>query len=398
MLICKLMLKRQLFQSVISYLEQFPVVAILGCRQVGKTTLAHQVRANIGKESIYFDLELLDDRRMFKDPQLMLEQHFDKLLILDEIQHVPELFATMRGIIDKRRRSGDKAGHYLILGSASPALLKQSSESLAGRIAYLELNPFSLQEIENIDGNLNKLWLRGGFPDSFLAESDEKSFIWRKHFISTYLERDLPMIGPKFPADRIYRLWTMLAYDQGVLLNASRLATSLEMSVSSIRSYMEVMADLFLIRFLRPWSGNSRKRLVKSPKIYIRDSGILHSLINLKTLDEVTSHSVCGFSWEGFVIEQILQKLPLGINASFYRSSTGDEIDLVLELPNNNITAIEIKRSSTVTLSKGFINACQQIKAKSCYYIVPSGQMYPMNENTKCIALKEFIQLLPIKL
>ncbi len=389
------MLKRQLFDEMIKRLQLSPAVALLGCRQVGKTTLAHQVEKALGKPSLYFDLELTQDRSKFQDTQLMLEQHMDKLLILDEIQRLPEIFAVMRGIIDKRRRNGEKSAHYLILGSASPDLLKQSSESLAGRISYLELNPFSLEEV---NGDINKLWLRGGFPDSYLSEDNEASFIWRRDFISTYLERDLPQIGPKFPADRIYRLWKMLAYDQGGLLNSSRLATSLEMSVSSVRSYMEVMADLFLIRFLRPWSGNSRKRLVKSPKVYVRDSGILHSLANLKTLDDVTSHSLCGFSWEGFVIEQILQKLSYGTDSSFYRNNTGDEIDLILELPNKNTVAIEIKRSSTPVLSKGFNNACEAIGAKERYYIIPYGEAYPMDKKTIGIGICEFLQLLKTKI
>jgi predicted AAA+ superfamily ATPase len=397
------MLKRHLFKEVIEHLEQFPVVAILGCRQTGKTTLAHQVQDFLNKKSLYLDLELLEDRQKFNDPQLMLEQHTDKLLILDEIQQVPELFAIMRGIIDRRRRNGDKAGHYLILGSASPNLLKQSSESLAGRIAYLELNTFSLEEVEKVaeDDSLNltinRLWLRGGFPDSFLEENDERSFKWRKQFINTYLERDMVRIGPKFPADRIFRLWSMLAYDQGTIINSSRLATSLEMSVSSVRSYMEAMSDLFLIRFLRPWSGNSKKRLVKSPKVYVRDSGILHALTNLKTLDEITNHSLCGFSWEGFVIEQILQKIPYGIDVSFYRSSTGDEIDLILEMPQQNTVAIEIKRASAPKISKGFNNACDEIKAKKRYYILPKGEAYPLNKETIAIGLKEFLKILPNK-
>lgn len=394
------MIKRQLFDSILHHLSTFPAVAILGCRQIGKTTLAHQIQNTINKPSLYLDLELPDDRAKFSDPQLMLELHSDKLLILDEIQRVPELFAVMRGIIDRRRRSGEKAGHYLILGSASPDLLKQSSESLAGRIAYLELNPFSLEEIEQASSQdyLNRLWIRGGFPDSFLSPTDEDSFTWRKQFIRTYLERDLPQLGKQFPADRIYRLWTMLAYDQGSTLNASRLATSLEMSVSSVRDYMEVMSGLFLLRFLRPWSGNSKKRLIKAPKVYVRDSGIVHALANLKTFDELTGHSLCGFSWEGFVIEQILQTLPYGINASFYRSSDGNEIDLVLEMPNNAIIAIEIKRTSTPTISKGFHFACAEIGSTMRYYIIPKGDAYPLDAQTTAIGVIEFLRFLKAKL
>lgn len=390
------MLDRLLFNSIVEHLSAFPAVAILGCRQIGKTTLAHQVQKALGRPSLYLDLELPEDRARFADPQLMLEQHTDKLLILDEIQRVPELFAVMRGIIDRRRRNGDKTGHYLILGSASPDLLKQSSESLAGRIAYLELNPFSLEEVPA--HSLGTLWLRGGFPESFLAKSDEASFRWRKNFVQTYLERDLPQLGRQFPADRVHRLWRMLAYDQGTLLNASRLATSLEMSVSSVRSYLEVMSDLFLLRFLRPWNGNSRKRLVKSPKVYVRDSGLVHALTGLKTLDEVTGHSLCGFSWEGFVIEQILQKIPYGVDVSFYRSSTGNEIDLVLGRPQGHITAIEIKRSSSPRITHGFSNACREIGADTRYFVLPAGEAYPLDKQTTAIGLQAFLQQLPEKI
>ncbi len=368
----------------------------MGCRQVGKTTLAHQLQLALGRPTLYLDLELPDDRAKFADPQFLLQQHSDKLLILDEIQRVPELFAVMRGVIDQRRRAGDEAGHYLILGSASKDLLRQTSESLAGRITYLELNPFSLEEVQSagIAEVQNRLWLRGGFPKSFLATDEDESITWRDDFMRTYLERDLPQMGRQFPADRVHRLWKMLAYDQGSILNASRLATSLEMSVGSVRDYLEVMTDLFLIRFLRPWSGNSRKRLVKSPKVYVRDSGLVHALTRLKTLDEVTGHSLCGLSWEGFVIEQVLQKIPFNVFPTYYRSSTGDEIDLVLELPNRDTIAVEIKRTSNPTLSKGFINACEQVQATRRYFVVPAGESYLINANTTVVSLLDFLELI----
>lgn len=391
------MLKRHLFNNVVQHLRTFPAVAILGCRQVGKTTLAHQVQNALGRPSLYFDLELPDDRARFSDPQLMLEQHMDKLLILDEIQRVPELFAVMRGIIDRRRRNGDKSGHYLILGSASPNLLRQSSESLAGRIAYLELNPFSLEETEDADINnaLNRLWLRGGFPDSFLAPDDEESLRWRKQFIATYLERDLPQLSRQFPAERIYGLWKMLAYDQGTLLNVSRLSKSLEISAGSIRDYIGVMTDLFLLRRLLPWHGNTRKRLVKAPRIYVRDSGLVHALTGLKTLDDITGHSLCGLSWEGFAIEQIVRKIPFGGEAFFYRSSAGEEIDLVLEMPGGNTMAIEIKRTSSPKLTGGFAGACEEIKAKRRFYVIPEGESYPLDKQTTAVGLRGFLRLLP---
>lgn len=391
------MLTRHLFTPVMESLEVFPAVALLGCRQTGKTTLANQIQKAFSKPSLYLDLELPEDRHQFSDPQLMLTSHTNQLLILDEIQRVPELFSVMRGIIDRRRQQGEHTGHYLILGSASPQLLKQSSESLAGRIAYHTLCPFTLKEIlpTYSEDRLSRLWLRGGFPNSFLAQDDKKSFLWRKHFIRTYLERDVTQILPSFPADRIYRLWMMLAYDQGVVLNINRLATSLEMSASSVRVYLEKMVDLFLIRFLRPWSGNNRKRLIKSPKVYVRDSGIVHALANLDSLEAVMGHSLCGFSWEGFIIEQIIQALPDGIDYSFYRTSSGHEIDLVLEHPTHSPIAIEIKRTTTPTLSKGFYEACDDLQAGSRYVVVPEGRAYMLGDNTQVIGIDSFLTLLP---
>jgi len=391
------MLKRTLYSQIVEDLKIFPAVAILGCRQVGKTTLAHQVQKQLKKPVLYFDLELLNDRAKFSNPQLMLEQHSDKLLILDEIQHVPEIFAVIRGLIDRRRRNGDKTGHYLILGSASPRLLKQNSESLAGRIAYLELPPLNLLELNKkkslVQSDIDKLWLRGGLPDSFLSSSNKKSMLWRQQFINTYLERDLQKIG-SFPADRIHRLWKMLAYDQGALLNASRLASSLVMSVTSVHNYLEIMSGLFLIRFLRPWSGNSKKRLVKAPKVYVRDSGILHALTNLNSLDDIVGHSICGLSWEGFVIEQILQILPFGVEALFYRSSAGAEIDLILQANQKKILALEIKRTSSPVISKGFKLGCEEIKATKRYYIIPHGEAFPLDKQTTAIGLPEFLKLM----
>jgi uncharacterized protein len=390
------MLKRSLTKKVLDALSSFPVVAILGCRQVGKTTLAFQVKEKIQKPAVYLDLELPQDRAKFSEPQLYLEQQAGKLLILDEIQRVPDLFPVMRSLIDQRRRKGEKSAHYLILGSASPELLNQSSESLAGRIAYLELDPFNIEEIEtnNTPDPINQLWVRGGFPDSFLSKNDNESMWWREQFIKTYLERDLPQLGPKLSADKTYRLWKMLAFEQGCLFNASRFALSLEMSVASVKNYLEVLADLFLVRFLRPWSGNSKKRLIKSPKVYVRDSGLLHALTNITTLDDLISRSLCGLSWEGFAIEQILQKMTYGTQAFFYRSNAGSEIDLILELPNRKKIAIEIKRTLSPNLSKGFRLGCEEVNPEKRFFIIPRGDAYPLDEKTIAIGLAEFIHSL----
>lgn len=394
------MIKRLLTPVILDALAHFPVVAILGCRQVGKTTIAFQVEEKIKKPTTYLDLELPQDRAKLTDPQLYLEQQADKLLILDEIQRVPDLFPVMRGLIDQRRRKGEKSAHYLVLGSASPKLLNQSSESLAGRISYLELDPLNIEEISSLKFTdpVNKLWVRGGFPDSLLAKNETQSIAWREQFIRTYLERDLPQLGAKLSADKVYRLWKMLAFDQGCLLNASKLALSLEMSVTSVKNYLEILSDLFLLRFLRPWSGNSKKRLIKSPKVYVRDSGLLHALTNITTLDELVNRSLCGLSWEGFVIEQILQRMPYRTQAYFYRSSAGAEIDLILELPNRKIFAIEIKRTLSPTLSKGFKLGCEEVKPDERFFIIPKGEAYLLDAKTTAIGLSEFIHsILPLK-
>lgn len=387
------MLNRDLTQKILDSLHHFPAVAILGCRQVGKTTLAFQVKEKIKKPAVYLDLELPQDRAKFTEPQLYLEQQAGKLLILDEIQRVPDLFPVMRGLIDQRRRRGEKSAHYLILGSASPESLNQSSESLAGRIAYLELDPLNIEEVKttNMPDPNNQLWLRGGFPESFLSESDNDSMRWREQFIRTYLEKDLPQLGPKLSSDKTYRLWKMVAFDQGCLLNANKLAVSLEMSATSVKNYLEVLTDLFLLRFLRPWSGNSKKRLVKSPKVYVRDSGLLHALTNITTLDELINRSLCGASWEGFAIEQILQKMSYGTHAFFYRSAAGSEIDLILELPNGKKIAIEIKRTLSPSLSKGFRLGCEEIKPEKRFFIIPRGDAYPLDTETTAIGLAEFL-------
>ncbi len=313
---------------------------------MGKTTLAEIIATSISPNPVYLDLESPTDQAKLREPEAYFELHKGQLVILDEIQRVPELFAILRGVIDRRRRQGHKTGQFLILGSASLDLLKQASESLAGRIAYKELPGLTVTEIRASEtGEQNTLWLRGGFPDSFLAKTDPASLRWRLNFINTYLERDVPQLGPRIPATTLRLLWTMLAHNQGAQLNMAQLGVNLGVSIPTTKRYIELLDDLLLIRHLRPWSGNIGKRLVKAPKVYIRDSGITHALLNLTTMDDLFGHPVVGASWEGFVIENLLSCLPVGVTPWFYRTSAGAEIDLVIERNKQQKYAIEIKRS-----------------------------------------------------
>jgi len=276
--------------------------------------------------------------------------------------------------------------------------LKQSSESLAGRIAYVELDPFSVTEVHvtkasvsGAEDRLDQLWVRGGFPDSFLASSDEMSLEWRDDFIRTYLKRDLPDLGPNLPAEQVYRLWRMLSLDQGSQLNVTKLAGNLSLSTTTVRNYIDTLTDLFLVRQLHPWHGNTKKRLVKTPKVYVRDSGLLHALVGIQDFEDLSSHPIYGASWEGFVIEQILQWMPYRTEATFYRSSAGAEIDLLLERPRGGTYAIEIKRTLDPQLSKGFRFACEDIQPKHRFYIVPIEDSFPMDDDTRAIGVEKLL-------
>jgi predicted AAA+ superfamily ATPase len=390
------MLQRWQYDNILRKLRTFPAVAMLGCRQVGKTTLALQLSQECQKEAIYLDLERPRDRAKLDQPELFLEKQEGKLVILDEIHLVPDLFPVLRGLIDRRRQSGEKNGHFLILGSASPDLLRQSSESLAGRIAYIELDPFSVTEaqVAGIKDYVDQLWVRGGFPESFLADSDETSLEWREDFMQTYLKRDLPDLGPRLPSELVYRLWRMLALDQGCQTNLTKLAGNLSLSTTTVRNYIDTLTDLFLVRQLRPWHGNVKKRLVKTPKIYVRDSGLLHALAGITNYTDLSSHPIYGASWEGFIIEQIAQRMPSRTEITFYRSSAGAEIDLVLETLKDGVYALEIKRTVEPKLSKGFHLACEDIKPKRRFYIIPTQDSYAMDKNTQAIGIEELISLL----
>jgi predicted AAA+ superfamily ATPase len=386
------MIKRQAQSEIVQLLEEFPSVGVLGPRQIGKTTLAETISAFEKPEPVYLDLERPSEAARLNEPEDYFELYKGRLIILDEIQRVPELFQILRGVIDRRRKEGLRTGQFLILGSASLDLLKQSSESLAGRIAYKELSGLTVAEIDHkASKDFDRLWLRGGFPDSFLSKSDEASLRWRQNFINTYLERDVPQLGPRIPAVTLRNLWTMLAHNQGGLLNIAQLGNNLDVAAPTARRYIELLEDLLLIRTLRPWSGNVGKRLVKAPKVYIRDSGITHALLNLTTLDELLGHPVVGASWEGFVLENLLSCLPTGVTPWFYRTSAGAEVDLVIEKNSKEKYAIKIKRSQAPSVSKGFHLGCEDLKATKRFIVYPGKERFPITKEINAIPILDMM-------
>lgn len=368
-------------------LNETPATVILGPRQVGKTTLAHALVDDI--DSVYLDLEDPVDMAKLSDPGFYFGQQAGRLVILDEIQRRPELFQTLRSQIDKNRRAGYKTGQFLLLGSASNHLLNQSSESLAGRVSYLELFPLNLLEVGS--DHLNDLWLRGGFPDAFQVK--KSSFRWRQNFIKTYLERDIPALGSRIPAETLRRFWTMLAHHQGQLFNASQIGGSLGVSGQAAARYLDLMVDLMLVRRLQPWTANTGKRLIKSPKAYLRDSGILHSLLNLSQMDDLLGHPVTGGSWEGFVIENLLSVAPETASPYFFRSRAGAEIDLILDFGGEQ-WAIEIKRSQAPKLSKGFYSACQDLKPTKKFLVYAGNETYQLPGEVTVCPLLHLMQVL----
>ncbi len=366
---------------------------MIGPRQVGKTTLAHEIAA--GSEALYLDLESSADRGKLADPALFLRAYEQRLVVLDEIHRVPDLFQDLRGLIDEGRRHGKRTGRFLILGSASMDLLRQSGESLAGRIEYVTLNPLDLLEAAPDTRAMTALWLRGGFPDSFLAASDADSLTFRRNFIRTYLERDVPQFGRRVPAETLERLWTMLAHSQGTLLNASKLASGLAISAPTVTGYIDLLVDLLLVRRLPPFHANVKKRLVKSPKVYVRDSGLVHALLGIEDYNALAGHPVVGASWEGFAIENLLAVIPPRTMASFYRTSAGAEIDLVLEMPGKHgLWAIEIKRGLSPSPGKGFIIARADLKPKRSFIVYSGDQRYPIRKDVEAIGLREMARIL----
>jgi predicted AAA+ superfamily ATPase len=378
------MIPRRLQPTLTSALAEVPAVALLGPRQVGKTTLALDVAGT--RPAVYLDLESEADRAKLAEPELYLAQHADKLVILDEIQRTPQLFRSLRGIIDAGRRRGQGKGRFLVLGSASIDLLRQSSESLAGRIRYLELAPLDAGEIGR--DRLAALWLRGGFPESLLARSDAASLRWRLDFIRTYLERDVPQLGPRIPAETLRRFWTMLAHQQGGLLNAAALARALAVDGKTVTAYLDLLVDLLLVRRLMPWHGNTRKRLVKSPKVYVRDSGLVHALLGIGDSEVLLAHPVAGASWEGLTIESLIGAAPSGTDLYFFRTSAGAEIDLLLKLPGHRHPwAIEIKRGLAPKIERGFHLACESVRPERRLVVYGGIERFPLADGVEAVSL-----------
>lgn len=377
------MIERDLLPRLRNALAHSPAVALLGPRQAGKTTLALAV----GADAVYLDLESEQDRAKLDQAELYLADHADKLVILDEVHRAPGLFPVLRGLIDRGRRAGRKAGRFLLLGSASLDLLKQSGETLAGRIAYLELTPFHVLETRHLSAD--DLWLRGGFPESLLAADAGRSLRWRQDFIRSYLERDIPQFGPRIAAETLRRFWTMLAHHQGGLLNTAQFARNLGVDVKTAGGYLDLLVDLLLVRRLPPWHANLGKRLVKSPKVYVRDSGLVHALLNIPDKETLLSHPVVGASWEGHVIENLMACAPAVVQAHFYRSSGGAEIDLLLAWPDGALWAIEIKRSLAPRPKRGFHAACADLKPARRFVVYPGTERYRLAPDVEAISLIE---------
>lgn len=382
------MIPRKLASELHHRLSQaVPAVVLLGQRQVGKTTLARQIAASWPQGAVYLDLELPSDRRRLDDAEAYLRAQAPRLVVIDEIHRAPELFAVLRGLIDERRAAGQRFGHFLLLGSAALDLMRQSSETLAGRVAYLDMAPIGADEAADASLSIDQLWQRGGFPDSLLAADDALSFTWRQDFIRSYLERDVPMFAPRMPAETLGRLWTMLAHQQGGLLNQAQLAGSLGVSAPTVARHVDLLSDLHLVRRLMPWSANVGKRLVKSPKVYVRDSGLVHALLGLRSLDDVLGHPVAGPSYEGMVIETLIRQLPAGDRAWFYRTHEGAEIDLLIERSGRPAVAIEVKRSTAPSPGRGFGQACDDLGVAQRWVVYPGSETFPLRHGAQATGL-----------
>ena len=382
------MIYRRLTSILLARLDAMPAVGLLGPRQSGKTTLALSV--GVPRDAVYLDLESESDRGKLAEPEAYLSAHLDRLVILDEIHRAPGLFPILRGLIDRSRRAGRKAGQYLLLGAASLDLLRQSGETLAGRIAYLELSP--LDALEARSQPLDDLWLRGGFPESLLARDDADSLHWRQDFIRTYLERDIPQFGPRLPAETLRRLWAMLAHNQGGMLNSALLARNLGLDVKTINSYLDLLVDLLLVRRLPPWHANLGKRLVKAPRIFVRDSGLVHALTGVPDRETLLSHPILGPSWEGMVIENLIAAAPDQAEPFFFRTAGGAEIDLLLAWPDGSLWAIEVKRSLAPKLERGFHVACEDLNPVRRVAVYPGTERYPMGSGVEAMPLPTLME------
>lgn len=366
-------------------LDDVPAVVLLGPRQTGKTTLA--LAEGEVRGALYLDLESERDRAKLSEPELYLAGQIGRLVILDEVHRTPGLFPVLRGLIDRARRTSRRSGLYLLLGSASLDLLKQSGETLAGRVSYLELTPFSILEVADAP-TYERLWLRGGFPDSFLAASDAQSQRWREDFLRSYLERDIPQFGPRIAAETLRRFWAMLAHHHGSLLNVAQLARNVGVDAKTAAGYIDLLVDLLLVRRLPAWHANLGKRLVKSPKVYVRDSGVLHALVTIDDREALLGHPLAGASWEGFVIENLLAAAPPGVTGHFYRTGGGAEIDLLLAWPDGRLWAVEIKRSLTPRPERGFYAACADLDPACRFVVYPGDETYPIGGDTSAIPLE----------
>lgn len=382
------MLTRHAQSDLLELLGFFPVVAIVGPRQVGKTTLAKEMLSQMGRESIYLDLENPEDAAKLTDPVLFLKSHSNQCVVLDEIQRMPQLFPVLRSMVDLQR----EPARFLLLGSATPDLIRDSSESLAGRISYRELTPFNLTEVDHDDSDDQLIhWFRGGFPDAYLAPSDRMSVRWQSGFIQTYVERDLPLLGLDIDRTVIRKLWTMVAHIHANVLNMSNLGRSLGVTSVTVKKYLGFLEGAFLIRQLQPWSVNLGKRLVKSPKIYVRDSGALHRLLGMPTIGALLTHPSVGASWEGYAIEQVIQVLPDDVEAYYYRTHEGAECDLVLVRGGRPIAGIEVKHTSAPKLTKGTLQSFADLGAPMNFIITPDTDEYPLAENIRVCSLKDFL-------
>ena len=392
-------IERSLYPKLLESLKTFPVVGLVGPRQVGKTSLARQLVADLSRtkdpsapSAVMLDLERPSDLAKLTEPELFLEPLANRLVVLDEVQLRPDLFPVLRALVDAQRTPG----RFLILGSAAPALIQHSSETLAGRIEFFELAPLNLAEVAVKEASPNvaqTLWSRGGFPDSYLARSDAASMRWREAFVRSYLERDIPQLGIRISAATLRRFWLMLAHYHGQLWNASTLAGSLGVSAPSVRHYLDILESTFMVRVLQPYSANLGKRLVKSPKVYLRDNGLLHALLNLPDHDALLGHPVLGASWEGWVIEQILAQAPDGTRPYFYRTASGNELDLLLELPGGALRAVEIKHSAAPKVGKGFNEALDALKLDRGFVIAQVDAPYPLSQRAQVLPLSSLADI-----
>jgi uncharacterized protein len=381
------MIHRSASDLILRNLTVFPAVNLIGPRQVGKTTLAKWLQTQLPKPSIYVDLQDEQDWDRMANARLFLSEHADQCVIIDEIQRLPTLYTQLRSLIDSYRQPA----RFMLLGSASPSIIKGVSESLAGRVSFVELAPFSLPELQQTDTAWQQHWVRGGFPDALSMPTDALAAEWFDAFIRTFVERDLREMGYNLTPALFTRLLRMLAHLQGQLLNLTNLANSLDTSTATLGRYIDLLEGGFLTYRLLPWHNNPGKRLVKTPKIYLRDSGLLHYLLRIRTYDDLLGHPSLGASWEGYVIEQIIRVTHRRWEYYFYRTQHGSEVDLVLIDLRGNVYCLEIKFSSAPVVSKGFYLSIQDLKPVHSYIVIPAGAPYSKAENITVIGLTDFL-------